>query len=93
MNNADRKEFELIHEKIDNIKSDLSELKDDIAMAHDKTNVDLKFIKENMFNPHEGLWAETKENTRFREDTTKWRCIIGIGFVGLIIDKIWSVFS
>jgi|TARA_R100000234_G_scaffold34492_1_gene20423 hypothetical protein len=93
MNNADRKEFELIHEKIDNIKSDLSELKDDIAMAHDKTNVDLKFIKENMFNPHEGLWAETKENTRFREDTTKWRGIIGIGFVGLIIDKIWSVFS
>ena len=93
MNQADRKEFELIHEKIDNIKSDLSELKDDIAMAHDKTNVDLKFIKENMFNPHEGLWAETKENTRFREDTTKWRGIIGIGFVGLIIDKIWSVFS
>ena len=93
MNNADRKEFELIHEKIDNIKSDLSELKDDIAMAHDKTNVDLKFIKENMFNQHEGLWAETKENTRFREDTTKWRGIIGIGFVGLIIDKIWSVFS
>ena len=93
MNNADRKEFELIHEKIDNIKSDLSELKDDIAMAHDKTNVDLKFIKENMFTPHEGLWAETKENTRFREDTTKWRGIIGIGFVGLIIDKIWSVFS
>ena len=93
MNAADRKEFELIHEKIDNIKSDLSELKDDIAMAHDKTNVDLKFIKENMFNPHEGLWAETKENTRFREDTTKWRGIIGIGFVGLIIDKIWSVFS
>ena len=93
MNNADRKEFELIHEKIDNIKSDLSELKDDIAMAHDKTNVDLKFIKENMFNPHEGLWAETKENTRFREDTTKWRGIIGIGFVGLIIDKIWAVFS
>ena len=93
MNNADRKEFELIHEKIDNIKSDLSELKEDIAMAHDKTNVDLKFIKENMFNPHEGLWAETKENTRFREDTTKWRGIIGIGFVGLIIDKIWSVFS
>ena len=93
MNAADRKEFELIHEKIDNIKSDLSELKDDIAMAHDKTNVDLKFIKENMFNPHEGLWAETKENTRFREDTTKLRGIIGIGFVGLIIDKIWSVFS
>ena len=93
MNNADRKEFELIHEKIDNIKSDLSELKDDIAMAHDKTNVDLKFIKENMFNPHEGLWAETKLNSQFRENTTKWRSIVGVGFVGLIIDKVWSLFN
>ena len=93
MNNADRKEFELIHEKIDNIKSDLSELKDDIAMAHDKTNVDLKFIKENMFNPHEGLWSETKQNTQFRENSQKWRGVIGIGFVGLLLEKVWSLFT
>ena len=50
-------------------------------------------IKENMFNPHEGLWTETKQNTQFRENTTKWRGIIGVGFIGLIIDKVWSVFS
>ena len=36
MNQADRKEFETIHGKIDQLQSDI------------------KFIKENMFNPHEG---------------------------------------
>ena len=46
-----------------------------------------------MFNPHEGLWAETKLNSQFRENTTKWRGVIGVGFIGLIIDKFWSVFN
>ena len=64
-----------------------------MAVAHDKTEVNLKFIKENMFNPHEGLWAETKLNSQFRENTTKWRSIVGVGFVGLIIDKVWSLFN
>ena len=52
-----------------------------------------KVIKENLFNPHEGLWAETKENTRFRENSQKWRGIIGVGFVGLVIEKVWSLFT
>ena len=47
----------------------------------------------NMFNPHEGLWAETKLNSQFRENTTKWRGAIGVGFIGLIIDKVWSLFN
>ena len=51
MNQADRKEFDVIHQKIDQVQSDI------------------KFIKENMFNPHQGLWAETKLNTQFRTDT------------------------
>ena len=93
MNQADRKEFDLIHNKIDDIKSDIDELKNSMAIAHDKTDVNLKFIKENMFNPHEGLWAETKLNSQFRDNTTKWRSIVGVGFVGLIIDKVWSLFN
>ena len=93
MNQADRKEFDLIHNKIDDIKSDIDELKHDISMAHGKTDESLRFIKENMFNPHEGLWAETKENTRFRENSQKWRGVIGVGFVGLVIDKVWNLFS
>ena len=75
MNQADRKEFETIHNKIDQLQSDI------------------KFIKENMFNPHEGLWAETKLNTQFRTQTTKWRGVIGTGFVGLIFKHILDIFN
>ena len=49
MNQADRKEFELIHEKIDNIKEDLKEMKHDMSMAHGKSEESLKFLKENLF--------------------------------------------
>ena len=93
MNAADRKEFELIHEKIDNIKEDIKDMKHDMSMAHGKTEETLRFMKENLFNPHEGLWAETKQNTSFRENSQKWRGIIGIGFIGLVIEKVWSIFT
>ena len=91
MNQADRKEFDLIHNKIDDIKSDIDELKNAMAVAHDKTDVNLKFIKENMFNPHEGLWAETKQNTQFRVDTQKWRGVIGVSVVGLFIKQVYDL--
>ena len=93
MNQADRKEFDLIHNKIDDIKKDIDDLKNSMAVAHDKTDDNLKFIKENMFNPHEGLWAETKLNSQYRANSNKWRGIIGTGFVALIIDKVWNMFS
>ena len=93
MNQADRKEFELIHNKIDNIKSDINEMKTEMTKAHDKTEESLRCMKENLFNPHEGLWAETKQNTQFRENSQKWRGIIGIGFIGLVIEKVWSIFT
>ena len=56
-------------------------------------HADIKFIKENLFNPHEGLWAETKQNSQFRKNTTKWRSVIGVGFMGLFIKQIWELFS
>jgi|TARA_R100000081_G_scaffold75212_1_gene41600 polyribonucleotide nucleotidyltransferase len=93
MNAADRKEFELIHEKIDNIKQDITDMKKDMSMAHGKTEESLRFMKENLFNPHEGLWAETKQNTQFRENSQKWRGVIGVGFVGLLLEKVWSLFT
>ena len=93
MNAADRKEFDLIHNKIDNITQSIDELKSDMDKAHIKTEENLKFIKESLFNPHEGLWAETKSNSAFRESTTKWRGVIGVGFVALIIEKVWSIFT
>ena len=93
MNAADRKEFELISEKIDNLKEDIREIKNDMSMAHGKTEESLKFMKENLFDPHVGLWAETKQNSQFRENSQKWRGMIGIGFIGLVIEKIWSLFT
>ena len=93
MNQADRKEFDLIHNKIDDIKNDIEDLISSMKESHGKTDETLSFIKENLFNPHEGLWAETKQNTQFRENSQKWRGIIGIGFIGLVIEKVWSIFT
>ena len=90
MNQADRKEFDLIHNKIDQITKSIDELKQDMETAHTKTDEGLSFIKENLFNPHEGLWAETKENTRFRESANRWRSVIGVGFATLAIERVWS---
>ena len=64
MNAADRKEFDLIHNKIDNITKSIEDLKEDMSMAHGKTDESLSFLKENLFNPHEGLWSETKQKTQ-----------------------------
>jgi len=93
MNQHDRKQLEIAHLKLDDMRQDLVDLKTDMEKAHVKTDESLSFIKENLFNPHEGLWAETKENTRFRENSQKWRGVIGIGFIGLVIEKVWSIFT
>ena len=93
MNQADRKEFDIIHNKIDNLTNSIEELKDEMDKAHSKTEESLSFIKENLFNPHEGLWAETKLNTQFRTDTKKWRGVVGVGFIGLIFKHVWDIFQ
>ena len=93
MNQHDRKQLEIAHLKLDDMRQDLVDLKNDMEKAHQKTDESLSFIKENLFNPHEGLWAETKENTRFRENSQKWRGIIAVGFIGLVIEKVWSIFT
>ncbi len=93
MNATDRKEFDLIHSKIDDIKKDIDEMKHDMSMAHGKSEESLRFIKENLFNPHEGLWAETKQNTQYRENSQKWRMTIGAGFIGLFFKQLYDLFT
>ena len=93
MNAADRKQLEIAHLKLDDVRQDIVELKNDMEKAHEKTEESLKFIKENLFNPHEGLWAETNLNTQFSEHTTKGRGVIGVGFVALIVEKAWSIIT
>ena len=93
MNQADKKEFELIHNKIDNITQSIEDMKTEMDKAHQEVSTDIKFVKENLFNPHEGLWAETKLNSQFRASTSKWRTVIGTGFIGLMAKHIWDMFA
>ena len=66
MNQHDRKQLEIAHLKLDDMRQDLVDLKNDMEKAHQKTDESLSFIKENLFNPHEGLWAETKSLRKIR---------------------------
>ena len=91
MNQADRKEFDLIHNKIDTIKDDIQELKQEMNKAHQRNDENLKFIKESLFNPHEGLWAETKLNTTFRQETKKWRTMITSALVAVFGKWVYDI--
>ena len=93
MNQQDRKEFEIVHLKIDELKSDILKLQADMEKAHLKTDDSLSFIKENLFNPNEGLWAETKLNSQYRESSNKWRGMIGAGFIGLLFKQLYDMMS
>ena len=93
MNQSDKKEFELIHNKIDTIHQNINSMKVDAEAQHEMLRQDIKFVKENLFNPHEGLWAESRLNTQFRVSTSKWRGTIGVGFIGLFIKHIWDMFQ
>ena len=93
MNQKEKQHIELVDYKIDEIKSDIEDLKTSMDKAHQKTDESLRFIKENLFNPNEGLWAETKKNSQFRKDTQKWRGIVGTGVIGLLIKQIYDLFA
>lgn len=82
MNGQDKQDLNVILERMEQSDKD-----------RELMHQDIKFIKENLFNPHEGLWAETKLNTQFREDSKKWRYPIGIGFISLAIKHIWDVMT
>ena len=82
MNGQDKKDLNVILERMEQAEKDRSQM-----------HTDIKFIKENLFNPHEGLWAETKQNTQFRENTSKWRGVIGTGLLAVFFERVWSIFS
>jgi hypothetical protein len=80
VNGQDKRDLNVILERMEQSDRDREQI-----------HTDIKFIKENMFNPHEGLWAETKLNSQFRVDTKKWRGVIGVGFIGLFIKQIYDL--
>ena len=92
MNQKEKQHLELVNYKIDALKEDIERLQHNMNDAHQKTDENLRFIKENLFNPNEGLWAETKQNSQFREDAGKWRGMIGAGFIGLFFKQIYDLF-
>ena len=81
VNGQDKRDLNVILERMDQADKDREQIHSDI-----------KFIKENLFNPHEGLWTETKQNTQFRTDTKKWRGVIGAGFIGLFFKQVYDLF-
>jgi two-component SAPR family response regulator len=93
VNQKEKQHLELVNYKIDALKEDIEQLQHDMNDANQKTDESLRFIKENLFNPNEGLWAETKKNTQFREDSQKWRGIVGTGFIGLIVKQVYDFFA
>ena len=64
-----------------------------LSISKNLNNSMIKFIKENLFNPTEGLSADNKQNTQFRKSTTMFRGIIGGGLIALIGDMFWDWFS
>ena len=78
---------------MDSITQSIDDLRLEMDKAHTKVDENLSFVKENLFNPHEGLWAETKLNTQFRQSTSKWRGVIGAGFIGLFVKHVWDIFK
>ena len=93
MNQNDRNQLEIAHLKLDDMRQDIVDLKKDMEKAHTKTEESLKFIKENLFDPNKGLWAETKLNSQYRESSNKWRGIIGAGFIGLLFKQLYDIMT
>ena len=81
MNQSDKKDLNVVLERMEQADKDRAQI-----------HTDIKFIKENMFNPHQGLWAETKLNSQFREDSKKWRYPIGVGLISLVLKIVWDSF-
>ena len=82
VNGQDKKDLNVILERMEQADKD-----------RETMHTDIKFIKENLFNPHDGLWQESKQNTQFRQDTTKWRGVIGAGFIGLFFKQLYDLFT
>ena len=80
MNGKDKQDLNVILERMAQADKDRSEI-----------HTDIKFIKENLFNPKEGLWAETKLNSQFRESSQKWRTLISIPVIGMVAKSIYDV--
>ena len=86
MNANERKDLELILYRLDEIEKDMKE-------SHQKNRADLKFIKENLFDPDNGLWAETRLNTQFRETSSKAFWFLVPASIATFFKLVWDYFK
>ena len=93
MNTKDKENLKLIEYRLDEQDERVKMLHTEFDTKLSDIHTDIKFIKENLFNPENGLWAETKQNTQFRENTSKWRMVMGAGVIAAIGDMIWDWFT
>ena len=93
MNKQDKQDLQLIEYRLDEQDKRVDLLHTEFNSKLGDIHEDIKFIKENLFNPEDGLWAETKLNTQHRKTTTKWRTVIGGGVIALMIDMVWDMFT
>ena len=101
MNGVDREDLKIIIYRLDQqdkfrdeLRAEfgkrLSEIRVDMKAAHTDTAESLKFIKENLFNPETGLWAETKKNSSFRSNVTRTFWFVIPASIASVIKLVWD---
>ena len=92
-NPTTKETLQLIEYQIEQIFKEINNLNEDNKTAHTEVKKDLRFIKQNLFDPNEGIWAEVKQNSNFRKDTVKWRSALGLGVFSLIGKQMYDFFK
>ena len=92
-NPTTKETLQLIEYQIEQIFKEINSLNEDNKTAHIEFKKDLRFIKQNLFDPNEGIWAEVKQNSNFRKDTIKWRSALGLGVFSLIGKQMYDFFK
>ena len=101
MNGKDRKDLDIILYRLDEqdrlregMRKDFFErmgkIEKSMDAAHRDTRTDLKFIKENLFDPEKGLWAETKTNTLFRTSIARALWFLFPASIASVIKILWD---
>jgi len=92
-NPTTKETLKVIEYQIEQIFKEVEKLNEDNLKAHTDVKNDLRFIKNNLFDPNEGIWAEVKRNSNFRNDTVKWRNALGLGVFSLSGKHIYDFFK
>jgi hypothetical protein len=93
MNKKEKHDLELILYRLNEQDKSVHKLEKHFNSKFNEIHEDISFIKENLFNPETGLWAETKQNSAFRKNTTMWRGIIGGGVIAALVESFWGMFT